>query len=242
MVEAPLVPPLVGEGFLEQLAGLGDPEKVLLIGRLLVRVRRRDHHRVHAEIVVEEVEDVANRLRRVGVEERRVRRHPKAPCLRLTDRRHSRVEDARPVDCRVVPIAQAVQVHDPGEIVRRAEAVEAPAQEHGVGAQVDVDLAAYERPDHALDVGMEQWLAAGDGHHGRAALRYGLEHVLHRKALAQDFGRMLDLPAAGARQVAREERLDLDDEGVVLGLLQAVPNQVGTDTDVLTERDRHHRT
>ena len=41
--------------------------------------------------------------------------------------------------------------------------------------------------------------------------------VLHRQALAEHLGRVLDLPAPGAGQVAGEERLDLDDERVVLG-------------------------
>ncbi len=162
--------------------------------------------------------------------------------LGLADRRHRLVEDAGPVDGRVVALSQAVHVHDPGEVVRGREAVEAPAQEHGVRAQVDVDLAGHELFDHALDVGVQQRLAAGDRHHGRAALLDGAEHVLDREALAQDLGRVLDLAAARAGQVAGEERLDLDDEGVVLGLLQAVPHEMGTDTDVLAEGNWHQRT
>ena len=89
-------------------------------------------------------------------------------------------------------------------------------QQHGVGAQVDVDLAPHELGDHLVDVGVQQRLAAGDRHHRRAALLDRADDVLDRQPLAQDVGRVLDLPAARAREVAREQRLDLDDERVVL--------------------------
>ncbi len=54
---------LSAKASLEQLPGLVDPEEVLLVGRLLVGVRRRDHHRVDLEVVVQEVEDVTDGLR-----------------------------------------------------------------------------------------------------------------------------------------------------------------------------------
>ncbi len=145
-------------------------------------------------------------------------------------------------DGRVVPLARPVHVHDPREVVRRRELVETPPQQHGIGAEVDVDLAGDELFDHPLDVGVQERLAPCDRHHRSAALGDGFEHVLDGQTLAQDLGRVLDLAAARARQVAREQGLDLDDEGVVLGLLQAVPHEMGTDTDVLAEGNRHQRT
>ena len=122
--------------------GLLDAEEVLLVGRLLVGVGGRDHHGVDLEVVVEEVEHVAHRLGRVGVEERRVGRDPEAllpwparmaaTALSKTPSRSTAASwrSRKPVD-----------VDDPGEVVRRGEPVEPPLEEHGVGAQVDVDLA-----------------------------------------------------------------------------------------------------
>ena len=80
-----------------------------------------------------------------------------------------------------------------------------------------------------LDVGVEQRLAPGDGDHRRAALLDRADHVLHRQPLAEDVGRVLDLAAPRAGEVAGEQRLDLHDEGVVLGPLQLLPQQVGAD-------------
>ena len=72
--------------------------------------------------------------------------------------------------------------------------------------------------------------------------RDGAQDVVDRQPLAQYLGRVLDLSAARAGQVASEERLDLDDEGVVLGLFNPVPHKMGTDSDVLTKWDWHQRT
>ena len=73
-----LLAPAVGERLAEQLARLLHAEEVLLVGRFLVRVGRRDHHLVDLEVVVEEVEHLADRLRRVVREERRVGRDAEA--------------------------------------------------------------------------------------------------------------------------------------------------------------------
>ena len=79
-------------------------EEVLLVGRFLVRVGRRDHHLVDFEVVVEEVEHLAHRLRRVVREEGRVRRHAEARRLGRLDRRDGLVEDALALDRRVVAL------------------------------------------------------------------------------------------------------------------------------------------
>ena len=68
---------------LKSLRAWRDAGEVLLVGRLLVGVRRRDHHLVDLQLVVQEVEDVAHGLRRVGREEGRVRVDAEAAALRL---------------------------------------------------------------------------------------------------------------------------------------------------------------
>ena len=108
MVQPPLLPVFLPEGIGEQLLGLLHPEEVLLIGRLLVGIRRRDHHGVDLQIVVEEVKDLAHCLRRVGVEERGVRRHSEAPRLGVANGGDRLIEHAVAVDGRIVALPQAV--------------------------------------------------------------------------------------------------------------------------------------
>ena len=110
---------------LKSFARLRHAREVLLVGRLLVRVRGRDHHLVDLQLVVQEVEDVAHGLRRVGREERRVRVDAEAAALRLVDRVDRLVEGALALDELVVPLAHPVEVDDPREVRRRLEAVHA---------------------------------------------------------------------------------------------------------------------
>ena len=53
---------------------------------------------------------------------------------------------------------------------------------------------------------------------------------------------MLDLAAAGAGQVAGEQRLDLHDQRVLLAAQQLLAQQVGADAQVLAKGDGHQRT
>ena len=83
---------------LKSSPGLRDAREVLLVGRLLVGVRRREHHLVDLQLVVQEVEHVAHRLRRVGRQEGRVRVDAEAARLRLADRVDRLVEGALALD------------------------------------------------------------------------------------------------------------------------------------------------
>src|ERR1044072_270380 len=93
VVEPPAPAVAARERLPEQLAGLLDPQEVLLVGCLLVGVGGRDHHLVHLEVVVEEVEHLDDGLRAVGVEEGGVGGDPEAAPLGLLDGRHGLVED-----------------------------------------------------------------------------------------------------------------------------------------------------
>src|SRR5207244_2000658 len=86
VVEPPALAPAVGERTREELARLPDAGEVLLVGRLLVGVRGREHHLIDLQLVVQEVEHVAYRLRRVRVEEGRVRVDTEPTPLRVLDR------------------------------------------------------------------------------------------------------------------------------------------------------------
>src|SRR5207244_602972 len=70
--------------------------------------------------------------------------------------------------------------------------------------------------DGPADLGRQRRLAAGDGHHGGAALLDGGQTLLDAQVLAEHVAGILDLAAAGAGQVAAEERLQHQDQRVAL--------------------------
>jgi hypothetical protein len=126
-----------------------------------------------------------------------------------------------------------------GEARRRGEQVELAPQQHGVGAQVDEALAGDQLGDHLADVGVEQRLTTGDRHDRSAALLDGPDRLLDGEALTQDLRRVLDLAAPGAGEVAGEQRLELDDERVLLAPADSVPEHVGADSERLASRYGH---
>ena len=80
---------------------------------------------------------------------------------------------------------------------------------------------------------MEQRLPTGDRHDRRAALLDGPDGLLDGEALTKDLRRVLDLAAPGAGEVAGEQRLELDDERVLLAPADSVLEHVGADGDGL---------
>ncbi len=234
VVQPPLLPPAVAERLAEQFPRFLHAEEMLLVGRLLVGVGGRDLHLVDAEVVVEVGEHVDDRLRGVGVEERGVRVHREAARLGQLDRGHRLVEHAFLADRLVVPLLQAVDVHDPGEVGRRLELVQLLGQQQRVGAEEDELLPLDQLGDDHVDLRVHQRLAAGDGDHRGAALLDGADRLLDRHPLLEDGVRLLDLAAAGALQVAGEQRLELDQERELLIASQLLAHQVGPDAQGLT--------
>ena len=90
-------------------------------------------------------------------------------------------------------------------------------------------------------LGMHERLAAGDRDHRRARLLDRVERLLHRHPLLEDLLRVLDLPAERAREIALEERLELDEQRELVVPLDALLREVARDGDALAERDAHAR-
>ena len=84
---------------------------------------------------------------------------------------------------------------------------------------------------------MQQRLAAGDRDHRRAALVDRLEALLDAEALVQDQVRVVDLAAAGAGEVAAEERLEHQHERIARVALEALGEDVAPDGELLTKRN-----
>src|ERR1700750_1050511 len=81
---------------------------------------------------------------------------------------------------------------------------------------------------------------AAEGTHGGAPPLHGADRLLDRHPLLEDGVRLLDLPAAGALQVAGEQRLELDEQRELLIASQLLAHQVGPDAQRLTQWHRHY--
>ena len=202
------------------------PRKLVLVGRLLVAVAGREHDALdaHGHHLVEECADVVG----IGaVEEGGVGGDAEAALDGLFDAFDGDVVSAFAADGEVVVLALAVEMDGEGEVLGGRELRQAALEFERVGAEVDVLLARDEAVDDFDDLRMEQRLAAGDGDHGRAALFDGAEALLGRELLFEDVGRILHLAAAGAGQVAAEERLEHEHQRIALVAVEPLLEDVG---------------
>ena len=86
---------------------------------------------------------------------------------------------------------------------------------------------------------VDQRLAAGDRHDRRAAFLGGVERVLDRDALVQDLVRIVDLAAAGACEIAAEQRLQHQHERIAFAARQMLADDVAADLGDLPYRNSH---
>src|ERR1700730_9859406 len=86
---------------------------------------------------------------------------------------------------------------------------------------------------------MEQRFAAWDRDHWRAALFDRLEAVFRRKLRLQDVRGILDLSAAGARQVAAEQRLQHQHERILLPAHQLLLQNISCNRPGLRDWNCH---
>ena len=105
--------------------------------------------------------------------------------------------------------------------------MQALLEEQRVGAEVDVFLACDEARRDFRDLRMHQRLAARDAHDGRAALLDRAETFLGRQLLFQDVRGILNFSAAGAGEIAAKQRLEHQDERILLASFQLLADDVG---------------
>ena len=103
--------------------------------------------------------------------------------------------------------ALAVHVNAERQILAGLEQIQLFLQQQRVRAQIDVFLARDQALDDLVDLRVHQRFAAGDGNHRRAAFVDGFEAFFRAQFLLQNMGGILNLAAAGARQIAAEKRL-----------------------------------
>src|SRR5690606_7008245 len=107
------------------------------------------------------------------------------------------------------------------------------------GAEADELLALHQLLHDLADLLVEQRLAARDGDHRRPALLHGVDAFLHREPLVEDVVGVIDLAAAGAGEIAAEQRLEHEHQREPLVALDALLDEIGADTDLLDERNAH---
>ena len=94
--------------------------------------------------------------------------------------------------------------------------------------------------DDARHLLVQQRLAAGDRDHRRAALVDRVHALLERQALVEDLVRVVDLAAAGAREIAAEQRLEHQHERIALGAREFLLDEVRADAGRLDEGNGCH--
>ena len=136
-------------------------------------------------------------------------------------------------------LAFAVHVDRECQVLARLEQVDLFLEQQRVGAEVDVLLARDQAVDDLGDLRMHQRLAAGDGHHRRAALVDRAEALLGREVLLEHVRGILDLAAAGASQVAAEQRLQHQHQRIALAAVELLLQDVGRDRPHLRNWNTH---
>ena len=126
-----------------------------------------------------------------------------------------------------------VQMHRERQVRRRRVVLHSLGQQQRVRAQVDELLALDVALDDLRHFLVDQRLAAGDGHDRRTALVDRGQCVFDRNALIEDVVRIINLAAAGARQVALEQRLEHEHQGIALFATQALAHEIEADFELL---------
>src|SRR5581483_756862 len=110
-------------------------------------------------------------------------------------------------------------------------------QQDRIRTQVDELLARHDPRDDLRHLLVDERLATGYGDHRRAAFIDGAQRVLDADPLLQDLLRIVDLAAAGTRQVALEQRLEHQHEWITFDAAQFPAGDVAANLDGLNQRN-----
>ena len=130
-------------------------------------------------------------------------------------------------------------MHREEQVGRRLEEVQLLLKQESVRAKRDKPLLRDEAPDDLPDLLVDQWLAARNGNHRRAAFFGGVEALLYRHPAVENGLGIIDLAAAGARQIAAEQGLQHENERIVLAAHKLLLEKIGTDPPFLEKRQNH---
>src|ERR1700704_3944317 len=112
-------------------------------------------------------------------------------------------------------------------------------QEQRIRAQRDEFLFRDQAFHDFADLAMDQWLAAGNRNHGRAAFVNRIEALLDREPAIENGIRIVDLAATDAGEVATKQRLEHQNERIAFAPQQLLLEDIGADTHFLKKRHSH---
>src|SRR5262249_15127026 len=108
-----------------------------------------------------------------------------------------------------------------------------------VGAQIHELATLNDALDDLVQLLVQKRLAAGDRYDRRAAFVDRAKRVLDRHALLQNLVRVIDLAAAGAGEIAPEQRLEHQHERIALTTGETLPHDVAADHHLLQKWNTH---
>ena len=108
-----------------------------------------------------------------------------------------------------------------------------------VGAQVHEAPLLDQSLDDLIHLRMQQRLATRDGYHGSAAVPRGVQAFIDAQAAVQQRVGVIDLAAAGAGEIAAEQRLQHQDQRIALHTAQVAADHIGADHSGLQQRNSH---
>ena len=125
------------------------------------------------------------------------------------------------------------------QIGRRLEQMQLLLKQQRIGAKRDEPLLRNQALDDLGHFLVDQGLAAGDGDHGRAAFLGRVQAFLHGHPAIEDRLGIIDLAATRARQIAAEQRLQHQNQGIALAAHKLLFEKICTDPPFLKKRQDH---
>src|SRR5271166_1961258 len=98
----------------------------------------------------------------------------------------------------------AIEMDRPGKVGVGVEQSDFLLEQEGVGTEINELFARDKARSDPVDLTMEQRLAAGEHHDWGTAFLDSIEAFVDAQSLIEDRGRIVDLAAAGAGEVAAE--------------------------------------
>ena len=162
-----------------------------------VGIRRRNHVAVDAQRL--QISKKVRNLFDIGfLIDRGVGSDQETCSLSRLDAFNRFAEYAIAFDADVVRLLKSVQMHVEKEPRGRLELFQSLANEHSVGAQVNVFFAIENFFAQAIELGINHGLAAAERNDGRAAIIHGFQAFLHRQHLIDRGFIFANAAAAGA--------------------------------------------
>ena len=164
---------------------------------------------------------------------------PETGCLDPADGGNRAGKCTVQIDRLVVLGFKPVEVNREGQEFGRFEKIEFLFEQQRIGAQIYVFFAFDEFLDDLAHFLVQQWFATGNRDHRRAAFLDRLDTFGDRHAAVQNFVGIIDLAAAGAGEVAAEQGLQHQDQGIAVLSFQTLLEYVAADGNRLTYWNTH---